>query len=67
MDSLLKFITPNLDKLDHLYNPLIAREFLKSANFSNSFINKFGFFIAESDVGVLGEDNHKLHLVHQCI
>jgi hypothetical protein len=49
--------------LDHTYSPIIAREFLRSANFSDAFTNKFGFFIGESDVGVLGEDNHKLHLV----
>jgi len=61
--ALSKMINPNLDKVDQLYNPLIAREFLRSANFSEAFANKFGFFIGESDVGILGEDNHKLHLV----
>lgn len=60
---LAEFIKPNLDEKDRAYNPLIAREFLRSANFSEQFVNRYGFFIGESDVGVLGEDNHKLHLI----
>ena len=61
--ALAKLLNPNLDKTDQAYNPLIAREFLRSATFSDQFVNKYGFFIGESDVGILGEDNHKVHLV----
>lgn len=52
-----------MDKYDSLYNPLIAREFLKSANFATQFVNKYGFFIGESDLGLLGTEEHKLYLV----
>lgn len=63
LDALAKLIQPNLDAKDRAYNPIIAREFLRSANFSEQFVNRYGFFIGESDVGILGEDNHKLLLV----
>lgn len=63
LNALSKIIQQNMDKYDSLYNPLIAREFLKSANFSTQFVNKYGFFIGESDLGLLGTEEHKLYLV----
>lgn len=63
LEMLSNIVKPNLDKNDNMYSPIIAKEFIKESNFAESFVKKYGFFIAESDVGMFGNKEHHVSIV----
>jgi hypothetical protein len=63
LDMLSNIVKPNLDRNDNMYNPIIAREFIKESNFAEAFTKKYGFFIAESKEGLFGSKENNIEVV----